>query len=94
MEALAVPTSKIDLSLSQRTIMNIDVPKLDYAPQEKIDLTYGFAFTPGELDQSVLRLSKLLPKLIELAETEKSFVICWQLKSKRREEELMLLNTL
>ncbi len=72
MEALAVPTSKIDLSLSQRTIMNIDVPKLDYAPQEKIDLTYGFAFTPGELDQSVLRLSKLLPKLIELAETEKA----------------------
>lgn len=72
MEALIVPTSKIDLSLGHRTIMNIDVPKLEYAPQDKIDLTYGFAFTPSELDQSVLRLSKLLPKLVELAETEKA----------------------
>lgn len=72
MEALIVPTSTIDLSLGQRTIMNMDVPKLDYSPQEKIDLTYGFAFTPCEVDQAVLRLSKLLPKLIELAETEKA----------------------
>lgn len=72
MEALIVPTSTIDLTLGQKTIMNMDVPKLDYSPQEKIDLTYGFAFTPCEVDQAVLRLSKLLPKLIELAETEKA----------------------
>lgn len=72
MEALIVPTSTIDLTLGQKNIMNMDVPKLDYSPQEKIDLTYGFAFTPCEVDQAVLRLSKLLPKLIELAETEKA----------------------
>lgn len=72
MEALIIPTSTIDLSLGHRTIMNMDVPKLDYVPNEQIDLTYGFAFTPCEVDQAVLRLSKLLPKLIELAETEKA----------------------
>ncbi len=72
MESLIVPSSKIDLELGHKTIMNINVPKLEYSLDEHIDLTYGFAFTPSELDQSVLRLSKLLPKLIELAEIEKA----------------------
>jgi V/A-type H+-transporting ATPase subunit D len=52
--------------------MNVIVPKISPLIQKKIELTYGFAFTPADLDQSILDLSALLPSLIELAQLEKT----------------------
>jgi V/A-type H+-transporting ATPase subunit D len=52
--------------------MNIKLPTVEYDEVGEIDLTYGFAFTPSQLDTSVISLSQLLPKLIKLAEVEKS----------------------
>lgn len=72
MEALMVPTKTIDLAVSEKSIMNVNVPIISYQVDEAVDLTYGFAFTPSELDKSVIDLSKLLPKLIELAQIEKT----------------------
>ena len=37
-----------------------------------IELPYGFAFSSGMLDQSVLDVAELMPLLIELAEVEKT----------------------
>lgn len=72
MEALMVPTKKIALSVLEKTVMNVKVPLINYQDEGTIDLTYGFAFTPSELDKSVIDLSTIIPKLIELAQTEKT----------------------
>lgn len=72
-EALMVPSKSISLSISSKVIMNIPVPKINIADEsKKIDLTYGLAFTPVELDDTVIRLSSLLTDLVKLAEIEKT----------------------
>lgn len=72
-EALMIPSKSLELSLSEKIIMNIHVPVINtYDDQRKIDLTYDFAQTPSNLDSSVLELSNLLSKLVKLAEIEKT----------------------
>ncbi|HEY8395593.1 MAG TPA: V-type ATP synthase subunit D [Bacilli bacterium] len=71
-EALMIPTKAIEIQTSAKTIMNIKIPELEIKDEGKIDLTYGFAFTPSELDEAIIELSKLLPKLVRLADLEKT----------------------
>jgi len=72
LEALMVPSREAVLAISSKTVMNIKTPRIEYKDAGKIDLTYGFAATPSELDAAVTRLSKLLPDLLRLAALEKS----------------------
>ena len=72
MEALMVPSQNIEIKTKSRNIMNIDVPSLEVVTSESTDITYGFAFTPCELDDSVLKLSTLVDKMVRLAEIERS----------------------
>jgi len=72
MEALMVPTRDASIHVSSKSIMNIQTPDITYKDDGKIDLTYSFAFTPSELDTSVVGLSNILPQLIELASVEKT----------------------
>lgn len=71
-EAFMVPAKDIIVKTSSKTIMNMNVPKLDVYASENVDITYSFAFTPTELDESVLSLSTLVEKMVKLAEIEKS----------------------
>ncbi|MDD4243783.1 MAG: V-type ATP synthase subunit D [Bacilli bacterium] len=48
------------------------MPTIQYEAKDKIDLTYGFAFTHPDLDDAIMKLSKLLPKMIKMAELEKA----------------------
>lgn len=72
MEALMVPSKDAKINVASKTIMNVKLPTVEFIDQGEIDLTYGFAFTPSLLDSSVIALSTLLPKLIQLAELDKS----------------------
>jgi V/A-type H+-transporting ATPase subunit D len=72
MEALMVPSKDAHIAVGSKTVMNIKIPTVSFKDDGDIDLTYGFAFTPSELDGAVLALSGLLPKMIELAQIEKS----------------------
>ena len=72
MEALMIPSKEAKIKVQSKTIMNMKVPSVEYVDSDYVDLTYGFAFTPSELDEAILRLTKLLPKMIQLAELEKS----------------------
>jgi V/A-type H+-transporting ATPase subunit D len=72
-EALLCPARQAEITLGKRNIMNCDVPTIQYAAsEEKADLPYGFAFSSGTLDRSVLDIAELMPLLIELAEIEKT----------------------
>ena len=72
-EALLCPAREASITIKRNVIMNVDVPEIDFTVgEEKNDLPYGFAFTTGELDKSVLDMANLLPDLIKLAEIEKT----------------------
>lgn len=72
MESLMVPSQDVVIETSTKHIMNMTVPSLEVKTNDAVDITYGFAFTPCELDESVLKLSTLVEKMVKLAEIEKS----------------------
>lgn len=72
-EALLCPARVAEITIGKHNVMSVDVPKITFDASEATgELPYGFAFTSGELDQSVLDMAALLPELIELAEVEKT----------------------
>lgn len=73
--ALLMPSQKMNLALSTKDVMSIKLPKIsaEFKKSDENEMySYGFAFTSSELDDAVLSLSELLPKMIKLAEIEKS----------------------
>lgn len=75
-EAVAYPKEKIQVELSTKNIMSVNVPVMNFKREMEGDegsiYPYGFATTSAELDKSIEKLYKILPKLLELAEVEKS----------------------
>ncbi len=72
-EALYYPVRSSAVETGKQNIMSVNVPTIKLLDtEESFDLPYSFAFTSSELDGAVLDLAALFPKLIELAEVEKS----------------------
>lgn len=75
-EAIAYPKEKISLELSHKNIMSVNVPIMNFKRSLEGDegsiYPYGFAQTSAELDGAIEKLYGILPKLLELAEVEKS----------------------
>lgn len=76
-QALICPKQKVSMTCSTKNVMSVDVPRFDYEIEgDESDVWgYGFAFTVGELDDAVGSLCGILPKLVELAETEKAVML-------------------
>ena len=73
--ALMVPSQSMEVEISDKNIMSVNVPK--YKPilktaQDEGIYSYGFAFTSGDLDAAVKSLSDIMPDMLRLAEVEKS----------------------
>lgn len=74
-EAIMYPTRKVELDVSKRNIMGVEVPKIEYRETSEEGMSpypYGFASTSGELDSAIVTLSEILPHMLELAEIEKT----------------------
>lgn len=75
-EAVAYPKEKILVEVGNKNIMSVNVPKMNFKRQLEGDegsiFPYGFANTSSELDDAISKLYGILPKLLELAEVEKS----------------------
>lgn len=75
-EAIVYPKEKISLELHTKNIMSVNVPVMEFKRALEGDegsiYPYGFASTSSELDDSIAKLYTILPKLLELAEVEKS----------------------
>ncbi len=73
-EALMLPKSECSLEVGYKNMMSVNVPvyNFDIVGSTGGGYNYGFAFTPGELDDAVGELTELLPDMIKLAETEKT----------------------
>ncbi len=73
--ALMLPTQEMYLNVTEKNVMSVMIPAFDvkFRTANEHDIySYGFAETSGELDIAVKALSDIMPKMIRLAEIEKS----------------------
>ncbi len=73
--ALLAPKQSVSVEVTDKNVMSVDIPVMEYktgSPREGDIFSYGFAFTSGDLDDAVRALSDIFPKLLKLAECEKS----------------------
>ena len=73
-----LPKEQVELDIGTQNVMSVDVPVFHFsrsADEEEDISPYGFAFTSGELDDSVAALKKVLPLMLELAQMEKSALL-------------------
>ncbi len=72
-EAVAMPGTVVKLRASSKNIMSVEVPVFEIEEGKNSELyPYSFAGVTAELDDSIASLSKLMPKLLKLAEVEKT----------------------
>ena len=73
--ALLYPKQEAYLEVASKNVMSVDIPVYDIKTRtsDPSDIyAYGFAATSFELDEAVAKMSDQLPKLLRLAEIEKS----------------------
>ena len=72
-EALLYPARAAVYEVGMKNVMSVDVPTITFTGgEEATEIPYAFTFTSSSLDNAVVELSALLPKLLELAEVEKT----------------------
>lgn len=73
--ALMLPKQELELDIRELNVMSVKIPVFDtkFKSAGEGDIySYGTAFTSCDLDSAVLSLSKVFPKMIRLAEVEKT----------------------
>lgn len=72
-EAVFIPAVKYSISGGKKNVMSVQVPEIEITSQNSGSIyPYGFAGITGELNGAVKAISGLMPKIIKLAEIEKS----------------------
>lgn len=72
-EALLYPARSISVDMGIRSVLSVRVPTLrTQEGDRRTTLSYGLAETSAQLDGAIEALAALLPKLIHLAEVEKT----------------------
>lgn len=73
--ALLLPKQELELEIREQNVMSVKIPVFDtkFRTGGESDIySYGTAFTSCDLDDAVRSLSEVFPKMIRLAEVEKS----------------------
>lgn len=75
-EAIVFPKEHITLEVGQKNVMSVNVPVMKFnrklVGDEASIYPYGYANTSPELDEALETLYGILPKLLKLAEIEKT----------------------
>ena len=74
-QALVYPKQSVELTMTFRNVMSVNVPVYDFQTRTKSDADiypYGFAATSGELDTAVEGLGGVFRKMLKLAQIEKA----------------------
>lgn len=75
-EAIAYPKESISVEVETKNLMSVNVPIMKFVRKLEDDpgsiYPYGFANTSADLDGAIEKLYLILPKLLELAEVEKT----------------------
>lgn len=73
--ALLLPKQRVTLNVKSKNVMSVMIPEFEteYQTSSENDIySYGYAFTSSELDGAVKNLSEVFPKMLKLAQIEKS----------------------
>ena len=72
--AVSFPKEKLSVEIKSKNIMSVNVPEMKFVKEEVEGgiFPYGFVQTSAELDDTVVKLQKVLDRLLSLAEIEKS----------------------
>ena len=72
-EMLMIPSSKIDIDYKYKSIMTVEIPKIDIkAIDTEGNQTYSEITAPMEINEVESKMNDLFPKLIKLSEMEQS----------------------
>ena len=73
-EAVLYPARQAKLELGRKNILSVHVPTItvDESSLHETVQAYGFAETSSQLDGAIATLAELLPKMVRLAEIEKT----------------------
>lgn len=75
-EAVAFPKEEITVDIQKKNVMSVNVPVMNFVRKLSEEpgsiYPYGYAQTSSDLDEAISRLYAIMPKLLELAEVEKS----------------------
>ncbi len=69
--SLAVPSKRIQVSISKKNLMSVSVPLYEKEVEGEI-IPYGFLNSTGEMDMALIRFDKFIESLLNLAEKEKT----------------------
>lgn len=71
--ASSMPAVSMNIDCKTSSIMGVEVPKVEIVSKKNSDgLPYAYTEITSEADYSVEQAAKLLPKMVKLAETEKT----------------------
>ena len=72
--AVSFPKEKLSVEIKSKNIMSVNVPEMKFVKEEMEGsiFPYGFVQTSAELEDTVIKLQKVLDNLLSLAEIEKS----------------------
>ena len=72
--AVSFPKEKLSVDIKSKNIMSVNVPEMKFVKEEMEGsiFPYGFVQTSAGLDDTVIKLQKVLDNLLSLAEIEKS----------------------
>lgn len=83
--ALAFSRRHAALDVAREQVMNLKVPKFSVSLPEGAELGYGYLETTEDLDRALEMYAEVLPRLVALAEMEKSVqLIAAELEKTRR----------
>lgn len=74
-EIMAVPSQNVELNIDQKNVMSVRVPQMNFKydeSQENNELSYGYLNSNSELDETFEQYIEVMPKMLELAELEKT----------------------
>ncbi len=70
--AFSMPSAKVDIECETGSIMGVPVPQIEMKESGSNELPYSYTEITSEADGAVKKATDLLPKMIRLAEIEKS----------------------
>lgn len=97
-QALMYPRQSVDLQLSYRNVMSVNVPQYSFTTRNNDPseiYPYGFVQTSGELDDALSKLAKVFEHMLELAEVEKTMqLLAEDIESTRRRVNALEYSTI
>ena len=96
-QALMYPRRTVDLDLSYRNVMSVNVPQYSFGESGGTEdiIPYAFAQTSGDLDDALEKMSAVFTDMLQLAEVEKSMqLMAEEIESTRRRVNALEYSTI